>query len=414
MIKIIIKILLLIVCAYSKSNCQFTEIQLATEKIIFNISVQNSKAYLADHKDKIFVFNVDTDIVESIDVAIDENVSKTDFYVSTENEMIVTTQGIDQGKYSMIIKSSDIGLSWDTLFYLNNETLLGFDVAFDTIFTAVGFTHQNNRSLDSGHTWINLDNVPLVNIDFAYDDNGLGYLGSAFSILTTYNFGESFQNAFGVDDGVAKIIVGNENQIFFLTGVGGSDSRGNIFLSINKGEDWIRLVSDDNLEIFDLITLDEDEIFACGFNKNTGRGIILYSIDGGGNWNEFETDYENTFYSLNFLNDSTALIGSSEGLVLKWNKNDIVTHTIKTPKIENFYSLFPNPHLNYFYLKSDDLKSMTNSLKIFNASGNVVLSEKLISNNHRVNTTGLPAGSYFISVKNDQNKRVFAAKIIKL
>ncbi len=64
-------------------------------------------------------------------------------------------------------------------------------------------------------------------------------------------------------------------------------------------------------------------------------------------------------------------------------------------------ALEPNPATNFVQIHVSDLPSKTAELKITNALGQTVIEKMLNSNIETIDISGLPAGYYFVAVKND-------------
>ena len=75
-------------------------------------------------------------------------------------------------------------------------------------------------------------------------------------------------------------------------------------------------------------------------------------------------------------------------------------------------SAYPNPTTNYLTLNVGNFKLSTLNFQLYDISGKIIESRKIISNSETIGTENLPSATYFLKVNNDNNE-VKTFKIIK-
>jgi hypothetical protein len=73
---------------------------------------------------------------------------------------------------------------------------------------------------------------------------------------------------------------------------------------------------------------------------------------------------------------------------------------------------YPNPTTNYLTLNIGKAEVSTLNFQLYDISGKIIESRKIISNSETIGTENLPSATYFLKVNNDNNE-VKTFKIIK-
>ena len=73
---------------------------------------------------------------------------------------------------------------------------------------------------------------------------------------------------------------------------------------------------------------------------------------------------------------------------------------------------YPNPTTNYLTLNVGKAELSTLNFQLYDISGKIIESRKIISNSETIGTENLPSATYFLKVNNDNNE-VKTFKIIK-
>jgi hypothetical protein len=76
-------------------------------------------------------------------------------------------------------------------------------------------------------------------------------------------------------------------------------------------------------------------------------------------------------------------------------------------------SVFPNPTDENLTLKISDYKNERLSYQLYDLQGKQLISGQILAPQTQININNLPAASYFLSVVNQENKKVQSFKIIK-
>jgi len=89
-----------------------------------------------------------------------------------------------------------------------------------------------------------------------------------------------------------------------------------------------------------------------------------------------------------------------------------VTGIIEAKGITLNCSAYPNPANNYLTLKTENFNLSTLNFQLFDISGQLLLNQKINSNETSISMESLPAANYFLKVI-DNNKEVKTFRIIK-
>ena len=401
---------------------QFEEIKIDANTEVSTIFCQDTFCLVSDNKDGLFITENLGLSFRSIQVPIDTMnpiITKGEIIHMLDSVLCFMRYGIGQtGFIEEVFVSKDFGNNWDLKLShsggFGTLTILNF-VSDSTLF-AGGTSGERLVSYDLGESWIDLNlthpsGTHIFSADFPSHDNG--YVGAAFAAGKTTNQGETYFNGFGISDGVRDIKAANNDTAFLITGI--SKLTGDIFRTIDCGDEWELIFSNDDFE-FSIIESNKESgiIYILGKDAIRGKALIVSTEDYGESWQNTYVPFDKRLYSIGFANDSIAFIGGDEGYFAKWNMNQHVSNNNFTLLEWSNLKIYPNPHTEYFFLITDDTASFKGILNIYDIAGRWLLSEKIVSNNQKVNTSNLQSGSYFISVLNDQKKVVYRSKFIKL
>jgi len=136
---------------------------------------------------------------------------------------------------------------------------------------------------------------------------------------------------------------------------------------------------------------------------STGVHVELNTLTGAGHgpWNATVNGMSLSELSFEFLVTQQELILDG----------DCLTTAVPDIQIaENYINIFPNPVVNQFTINGDlDLYQ----IDILNAAGQITQTINNVGNSHTIDITALPAGMYFVRVRNHTNSLLEVQKIIK-
>ncbi len=117
-------------------------------------------------------------------------------------------------------------------------------------------------------------------------------------------------------------------------------------------------------------------------------------------------------HSVMLINPNSAANFPSDIFVAKWSSQSATSITSIKQDDESII-LFPNPSTEEFNIGNLNLNE-DGSLKIFDAIGNLVHSENITSESHKIQTSGFSKGIYFLQVLNKENVPVARLKFIAM
>lgn len=187
------------------------------------------------------------------------------------------------GCFGLILKSEDLGLTFDTLLTYPGS---GANVKIDNNGEIwVGIYGMILHSIDDGITWDTvLTTVPYENFqDIAFGNNGEIYaVGQDFSFTAggfyrSIDGGTTWENT-GLEEKIAYTIAINSEGHLFV-GCGGYG----VYRSVDNGLSWENVKS--NIDAYSIVIDVSDKIYATHFGQTNWqtRGIYL-SEDGGSTW----------------------------------------------------------------------------------------------------------------------------------
>lgn len=288
-------------------------------------------------------------------------------------------------------------------------------------------------SSNNGSTWTQkLDTIGDLTRYLAFFDSNSGVMSWENSLIGTSNGGStwtSINTPLIWPDAVSAIAVYNDS----LLCVGGED--GAFYLSKDRGQSWPFAYSFFNYHtVKDFSFLSKDTVFALsikgGLAKTTnggstwtdlfvpiysaygltfknkqegfavgsdinGYGVIAKTSNMGTSWTAFPTQIFSTFFNIELVNDSIALISGSNGVLLTWNyKTTLITGVPEQTKNSNT-KIYPNPAEGHFTVESVDKGTM----RIHDLLGKEYRVHTLDQGNNTFDLSLIPRGIYFCCIE---------------
>lgn len=271
-----------------------------------------------------------------------------------------------------------------------------------------GFMSWENSLIETSNgadTW-NLINTPLiwptaVSAIGVYGDSLLCIGGDDGSIYLSRDRGQNWPSAWGLGTQVIKdFSFLNKDTIFALSVYGG------LAKTTNGGSSW----SNSTIPIYSTYGIafkDKFEGYIVGATAN-GYGVIAQTKDMGLTWTIFPTQIYSTFFNVELVNDSLALISGSNGILLSWNyKTTLITGDLELDgnQLTKFY---PNPTEGDIIVES----AQRGTIHFFDLMGEERGVYTLEQKKNEFNLSSLPKGSYLCRIEYPE-KMMFYKLILK-
>ncbi|HSG68565.1 MAG TPA: hypothetical protein VK994_07660, partial [Bacteroidales bacterium] len=250
----------------------------------------------------------------------------------------------------LILKTTNGGFSWDTLFY-HDDPIFSFNKLF--------FTDEQNgwvigemviKTTNGGVNWYSCPVCLDVVNDIFFIDPQIGYLagkeGNKATILKTSDGGQSWTPILsdstlwttmcvqfisvnvGYAGGYQKVLKtmdGGEtwfdigapllgyivNNIHFADENTGYivNERGKIARTLDGGASW-SVCSYTGLDVRSVYCLGESNAWICGNDTLGFYGVVKHTLDGGYSWTSVIEENSNCVYSIDFLDETAWFVGS--------------------------------------------------------------------------------------------------------
>ena len=245
---------------------------------------------------------------------VDWQVQYTGSYSIRNFTFIDRLSGWTCGNNGTILKTSDAGNNWQLLPNADSARLEG--ICF--LDSLTGYTLESSypsdkmlKTIDGGFSWNTVyDENDLMNFSFQNADTG--YVSNRYTLFTTTNGGNSWEEVFQFPSGGwygYRGIFADFDKVWCSYGT----MPVKIIKSDNMGESWIQQIPNgpttNDLNTTEFIN--ESTGWAAGNN-----GTLLLTIDGGNNW---MTKSMGTDYNLNdiqFINEDKGWIIGDSGTIL--------------------------------------------------------------------------------------------------
>lgn len=313
----------------------------------------------------------------------------------------------------------------------------------DTVFLlSTGNTAELYRSTDKGSSWAKrMDTTAIIPNSFTFFDANEGLVdygygnqilrsvsgGAAWTVtpttLPSVTFFRSYSDSFCIMGGMASP---NPNGVFLFScdrgrswpypveimkstptdfcfynkdtifGVSNRAVWGSSFVrSLNRGKNWQTLT--EPLFYNDGLSKQGRSIFVIG-GTNQNLGCIAKSVDFGITWSFFTTTFNTRFKSIVFLNDSIALVGGTNGVLVRWNYTGSVFTGIGALSIDHLgLKLISSIVSKELCLTSENGSEM--ALEVVNHSGIELLKAKMNSKKFVLNVESLVPDIYVLRCK---------------
>lgn len=298
-------------------------------------------------------------------------------------------------EHSLLYRSIDGAAQWDTLLDTTGYTTIYLGVFGNSDFIIAKNLYEILRSTDTGQSWTGSSH-PLIGPSAGGNfGDSLVILGQSEGIVISTNRGMNWSGEGYLKADPRDIFFLSENLILLVS----SGTAGN-YLSWRFNGSWgHRNMPVSGYSPYSLFAFDSTEIYIVGSTPGGQTSKILKTTDLGISWSVYETGSFKTLLEIEFINDSIALIGATDGLLLKWNKNDSPVGRSKELS-NNSIRMHPNPTHAKQRISFESRHSSALTCTLLDITGKKVamlFNGTLATGNHAIDVdlSPFPAGLYF-------------------
>lgn len=309
---------------------------------------------------------------------------------------------------SKVYKSTNSGNSWT----LKLDTA-NYDVFIPAFFDSLegivcGSYGKLLRTKNGGNSWTSgTHSFFLPSLTHVYSDSIIIMAGQASNALSYFQISKNRGNTwplFSKFPGNGTIMgfdFLNKDTILGISKNG--DISHEIGFSFNGGVNWTYHLLPIETVPNGLSVKSRKEIYVVG--QSTGnKGIILKSTDFGSTWLYYESEINETFMGIVFLNDSIALISGTNGFLAKWNyKRAVFTGLAEQAPQVLQLGAYPNPVTNELFLNYDRAKINVTRITITDLLGRTVYQSA--GPVDKISTAFLPPGLYQLKAETDKGQK---------
>jgi photosystem II stability/assembly factor-like uncharacterized protein len=410
------------------SKAQFEILNTNTTAGIGQILIKDSYILLAGHNYAVKTYDTGKTF---IDMILPTQPNYFNIFNKVGNKLFLTsTSASISNENIQFFVSDDDGDTWtlryDTTssnFHLTasvmSDSLHGVMTSLSSNFNG----GQNTlRTEDGGYTWMKDSMTIYTNIGTSVDDSCI-LLGGSFygGVRFSTDYGINWESGgIGSNASVYAVYAANIDTVYAL---GNGFSTTYLLHSFNGMNTFITnqaISLQTPFDAFGLAVLSKNEIYSCGrTNGFANTGTIMKTINLGVSWEVYNTGIsvgmDGMLGTIVFINDSIALISGSDGLLLKWNKYNLITSVIHSNKPLVQLLLSPNPAsdaVTINYITNDASKV---DIIITDVFGRTLLTRKLEarqgSNPFIINISSLASGIYLASIVD--NGKLATVKFVK-
>lgn len=245
--------------------------------------------------------------------------------------------GFCAGSDAIILKTTDGGNNWNTVFFDPDLWLLTVYFINDYKGFAVGWPGVLLMTIDGGLIWnqINVNTTRKLNSIIFTDENKGWIIGDMGTLLATTDGGYNWEiisppQSIGLysicfTDALTGWIVGEDGFVSKTT---------------DGGLNWFEQISNTTQSLFSLDFVDNIFGWAAGYN-----GTIIHTTDGGISWVQQQSGTTRWLETVEFVNRDTGWVGGWYGKLLKTRNGGNFWSTQSIPTNERILSIdFLNEH----------------------------------------------------------------------
>ncbi|PCH90830.1 MAG: hypothetical protein COB85_09890, partial [Bacteroidetes bacterium] len=322
----------------NSSFCQFSIVSTGTNTSINSIKAQGDTIVLSG-LENYFAKSFDTSqSVISYTAPGLSGYNNYDLAIVTTGEYFIVS-GLHSPTYNYkILKSTNSGLNWNTIFDTTGMTVLTFSMLDAGFGIGAGNFGDIIITNDSGGTWAysNLGSNLMFVASKSFNDSTLA-LGAFEYLAVSNDRGQNWMiNYFNQSDPSAIHFV-NKDTIY-VTSYFWNGWESFFTKSYDGGNSWQTISLGQGFGVYDLFFDTPEHGYIVGHNYNTSEGVVFETNNYGDNWAVFATGVNSEFLEFISINDSMALISGTNGILLKWDK--IIPLNITKPSVHIEFSIY--------------------------------------------------------------------------
>ncbi|MFN0215259.1 MAG: YCF48-related protein [Saprospiraceae bacterium] len=329
-----------------------------------------------------------------------------DLFMIEENKVVAV--GLDFGTgESVIVKTEDGGLSWNTISIQNSSFLKSVFFVSPIIGYCSGGGGVILKTTNGGDNWQPLNsgtNQTLNSIYFMDEMNGIAVGGDPISniILKTIDGGANWTKiSTSTSNNLQSVYFANQ-QIGYIVGWNGE-----IMKSENGGNTWTNQSSvsmSGNLEVF---FTDANTGYIVGGDVN--ESLIQKTETGGALWEDISPSIDHGLVSIHFTSALNGYAVGASGTVLKTSSGGVsaVQETYSSTQI----LVYPNPVVDHVSIEAS-FPEIIESINVFDNNGHTLHSSVIKSSKANLDLFSLEANNYYLVIQT--NKGLCIKKFLKV
>ena len=313
-----------------------------------------------------------------------------------------------------IFRSNDTGATWHQIY----DTTGFYGQSFVMIDSLSGMiTGQFMKKVytqDAGQNWIfdttAISSVSLVN----HLKDSILFAITTVSIMKSENGGKNWR-AGPVPNAnyIYPIQVISEDTIYCVSEASG----GNLFSYTFKGIDSFKSIYTPLYQqCTHLYALSPDEIYLMGVDTINGElyHFLFKTTDLGLSYQRYNTNYKrdpgqnDRILGVIFANDSIGFLAGENGILLRFNKHELVPTGIEDRERISKLTIYPNPVQNVYTIEYTSAKKESITLEVQDALGKriekVSFPARVGMNTIPLHAHALASGMYFVTLSNSASK----------
>ena len=304
-----------------------------------------------------------------------------------------------------VFKSIDGGYTWDTLVD-TMATYWAFDMANEHKGILVGGIQGSILQTNDGWQTSTLQTTgsPDYYFEAHFIDLNTIFISQIGALKRSLNGGESWSNVYGFSDMTPSHIYSYSSSLIFVA-ANRSPGLSLLIRSKDGGDTWTKLFNEWNYRLSKILFVSENEGYVCGYHVVGNESILLYTYDGGETWGELQFGYNKRLFEIEQANDSILLIGGEDGLLLRFNRNQVLTGSREVFQHDNPLQVHPNPAASVLNISISTKTGAVNlaQLTVRNLLGQSCYFEHFTLGNTEINreidVSAWPPGLYLLTLE---------------
>lgn len=307
--------------------------------------------------------------------------------------------------HGLVYQSLDGGNTWNTLLDTTDKLLTDL-IVFDTVLFVTRSNYGAMFSNDNGASWnvgVNPLIYPTAHIKL---NDSTAIIGTTEHTSISTDRGQSW-DGLGFTQAAPRAFHATHLDSMYAI----STISSGVYFSYRFGSTpgyWYENFIPD-LDPYGIFAKNSHEVYVTGQSYSTGHARIMKTTDLGVNWSFYDLGFSGALGDIEFLNDSIALIGGSNGLLIRWNSNShFEVLGEEHLSIRETY-LYPNPVQSEINFSFGEIEN--SEIFIYSLDGKEILYQT-ISDENSIDVSELSTGNYFIKVISESS--VFSGQFVKV